>query len=65
MKKKIFAVFLTTSLFSCSDYNLSKDLKIERLAGEADHGLNKVIINDTTVILIYRGNESCTMIQLQ
>ena len=29
------------------------------------HGLYKVKVDDTTTVLIYRGVESCTMIQLK
>lgn len=41
------------------------NIKIETITGEVDHGLTKVTLNDTTAILIYRGVESCTMIQLK
>lgn len=39
--------------------------KIEHLMGEIKHGLNRVTIDDTTTILIYRGVESCTMIEIK
>jgi hypothetical protein len=39
--------------------------KIEKLMYEVDHGLNKVQLDDSTTILIYRGVESCTMIQIK
>jgi hypothetical protein len=32
---------------------------------EIGHGLYKVKVDDTTTVLIYRGVESCTMIQLK
>lgn len=44
---------------------LTPKVKIERLTTEVDHGLNKVIIDDTTVLLIYRGTESVSMIKLK
>lgn len=41
-------------------------VKDEVLSTEvASHGLHRITINDSTVILIYRGVESCTMIQLK
>ena len=30
-----------------------------------DPGLHQITINDSTTILLYRGTESCTMIQLK
>ena len=39
-------------------------VKVTHLMGQISHGLNLVTINDTSEILIYRGNESCTMIKL-
>jgi len=38
---------------------------IEHLMEEVNFGLNKVKVNDSTTVLIYRGTESCTMIQLK
>lgn len=40
-------------------------INITNLSKEVFHGLNKVVIDDTTTILIYRGVESCTMIQIK
>jgi hypothetical protein len=40
-------------------------LKDEHLMNEVSHGLHKIKINDSTTVLIYRGVESCTMIQLK
>lgn len=39
--------------------------KDEHLMDEVSHGLHKIQINDSTAVLIYRGVESCTMIQLK
>ena len=39
--------------------------KVEKIIGPVSHGLFKVQLNDSTTILIYRGVESCTMIQLK
>ena len=38
---------------------------IERLSGEFSHGLHEITIDDTTKVLLYRGVESCTMIQIK
>ena len=40
-------------------------LKDIHLSDEVTHGLHLIEINDSTRILIYRGVESCTMIQLK
>jgi hypothetical protein len=40
-------------------------LKDEHLMDEVSHGLHQIQINDSTTVLIYRGVESCTMIQLK
>jgi hypothetical protein len=39
--------------------------KDEFLMDEVRFGLHKIQINDSTTVLIYRGTESCTMIQLK
>jgi hypothetical protein len=39
--------------------------KVEKIISPVSHGLYKVQLNDSTTILIYRGVESCTMIQLK
>lgn len=51
---------LTTKVF-----NSNQEVLIEHLSGTVTPGLNKIQLNDSTVILIYRGVESCTMIQLK
>ena len=43
----------------------SNELKSEKIMDEVGHGLYKVKVDDSTTILIYRGVESCTMIQLK
>lgn len=68
-------LFLLSILFitSCevnekTNVTISKSdspVKVEHLMGEVSHGLNKVTLNDSTTILIYRGVESCTMLQLK
>ena len=45
--------------------NKPNTVNIEKIANEVGHGLNKIQIDDSTTILIYRGVESCTMIQLK
>lgn len=64
--------FLTLLLSSCGQtFNTptedkpTNEPKVEKILSEIDHGLYKVQINDSTTILIYRGVESCTMIQLK
>jgi len=43
----------------------SNEPKVGKIMGEIGHGLYKVKLDDTTTVLIYRGVESCTMIQLK
>ena len=43
----------------------SNETKSEKIMDEIGHGLYKVKLDDTTTILLYRGVESCTMIQLK
>ena len=43
----------------------SNKLKAEEIMGEIGHGLYKVKVDDSTTVLLYRGVESCTMIQLK
>ena len=45
--------------------DLNQNIQIQKIASEVNHGLHKVTINDTTVVLIYRGVESCTMIKIK
>ena len=56
---------ITKAIQKDKQIDLNQNIKIQKIASEVDHGLHKVIINDTTVVLIYRGVESCTMIQLK
>jgi hypothetical protein len=42
-----------------------KSLMDEHLSEEIDHGLHKITLETGEKILIYRGVESCTMIQLK
>jgi hypothetical protein len=37
----------------------------EFIMEEVSHGLHKIQINDSTTVLLYRGVESCTMIQIK
>jgi hypothetical protein len=68
--KTILAILITVLMVSCNvdtkdnrtDIN---ELKAEEIMGEIGHGLYKVKVDDTTTVLIYRGVESCTMIQLK
>lgn len=46
-------------------YKSDSPIKVEHLMNEVSHGLYKVTLDDSTTILIYRGVESCTMLQLK
>ena len=68
--KTILVILLTSIMMSCNPENRvsntdSNKPKVEKIIGEVDHGLFKVQLNDSTTVLIYRGVESCTMIQLK
>lgn len=66
--KTILAILLTSIMMSCDtkvSNTDSNEPKAEKIIGEVGHGLYKVQINDSTTVLIYRGVESCTMIQLK
>lgn len=64
-------------LTGCNDPNASiqmpdtctpahkKNLRIETLSEQVEQGLHKVTIDDTVHVLIYRGVESVTMIQIK
>ena len=65
---------LTLTIIALKDKKLPPDpinkevvnpLVIKRLMHEVEHGLTEVKLNDSTTILIYRGVESCTMLQLK
>lgn len=45
--------------------NPTSEIKLEKVMSEINHGLYKFQLNDSTTILIYRGVESCTMLQLK
>jgi hypothetical protein len=66
--KTILAILLTSIMMSCDtkvSNTDSNEPKAEKIIGEVGHGLYKVQLNDSTTVLIYRGVESCTMIQLK
>jgi hypothetical protein len=70
--KTILAILITVLMVSCNvdtKVNNTKEdsnkLKSEKIMSEVGHGLYKVKVNDSTTVLIYRGVESCTMIQLK
>jgi hypothetical protein len=71
MKKIITISLLALTITSCSvNENVENPqelglIKVESLMGTVDQGLHKIQLNDTTTILLYRGTESCTMIQLK
>jgi hypothetical protein len=68
--KTILAILLTSIMMSCNvdtkvNNTDSNELKSEKIMSEVGHGLYKVKVDDSTTVLIYRGVESCTMIQLK
>ena len=68
--KAILAILLTSIMMSCNvdtkvNNTDSNELKSEKIMSEVGHGLYKVKVDDSTTVLIYRGVESCTMIQLK
>lgn len=71
MKKVIILLFaiVTTSCTpkgsSDSKETPASSVKDEHLMDAVSGGLHKIKINDSTTVLIYRGVESCTMIQLK
>lgn len=58
-------------LSACGEFNPptednpTSEIKLEKVMSETPHGLYKFQLNDSTTILIYRGVESCTMLQLK
>jgi hypothetical protein len=71
MKKGLFLLSLII-LTACKggfensgDNPTDKSPISKKIGGEVSHGLHLITINDTTTILIYRGVESCTMIQIK
>jgi hypothetical protein len=67
----LMSVVLISSFFSCESAVKTKrelstnPLKDEWISNEVGYGLHKITIDDSTQILIYRGTESCTMIQIK
>jgi len=75
MKNIILALSIMTLMVSCDNQKKIPAQKIvevgksplvdEHIMSEVSHGLHKIKIDDTTTILLYRGVESCTMIQIK
>ena len=71
--KKIFYVMPLMAI-SCSNPHSSQthedviakstSVNVETFINEVPFGLNKVKVNDSLTVLIYRGTESCAMIQI-
>ena len=57
--------FINTDFTRAATKEDSNKLKSEKIMSEVGHGLYKVKVDDSTTVLIYRGVESCTMIQLK
>ena len=47
------------------EVNSTRRIVDHHLMGEVSHGLHLIVIDDTTQVLIYRGVESCTMIEIR
>ena len=75
---KYLLILISVVLLSCSNNQQTSvpklderlpvhknNVKIEKLSDELDHGLHRVIVDDTINLLIYRGVESVTMIQIK
>jgi hypothetical protein len=74
MKKLIIAAIAAIALSSCKkeypvkgirEVNTTAPLLDEHLMNDVEGGLHRITLDDSTVILIYRGTESCTMIQIK
>jgi hypothetical protein len=72
--KKLILLLVFITVTSCNDKPKppvaakivsASPANVEHLMSEVDFGLNKIKVNDSTTILIYRGTESCTMMQLK
>ena len=68
--KTIITILLTSIMMSCSpETTVNKtngnQPKVDKIMDEVGRGLYKVKLDDSTTILLYRGVESCTMIQLK
>jgi len=71
--KTIITILLTFTIMSCCEPNTNTKVSnvdnneppSNKIMDEIGHGLYKVKLDDTTTVLIYRGVESCTMIQLK
>jgi hypothetical protein len=71
--KTILTILITFLMVSCRPKVDTKDntkedsneIKSEKIMSEVGHGLYKVKVDDSTTVLLYRGVESCTMIQLK
>ena len=57
---------MTCIIMSCEErIENTNNVEIQHIMDGLDDGLNKIKLNDSTTILIYRGMQSCTMIQLK
>ena len=74
MKTLIIAAIAAITLSSCEteypverkrEVNTNAPLLDEHLMNSVEHGLHRITLDDSTIVLIYRGTESCTMIQIK
>ena len=72
---KIILMLSILTMMSCQDkietpkntknIEYNNNLHVENIMDDVDYGLNKITLNDTTIILIYIGGGCCSMIQIK
>jgi len=66
---KIILILAILTMMSCQDdiviNKTLENLKVEPIMGIPNYGLSRIIIDDTTTILIYKGYQSISIIQLK
>lgn len=68
MNKIILFLAIITTMSCQDDIVINKtleNLKVEPIMGISNYGLSRIIIDDTTTILIYKGDQSISIIQLK
>lgn len=69
---KIILILALMTIMSCSETKQNEkipeyknNLQIEHIMGVVDEGLTQIKLNDRNTILIYKGMQSCTMIEIK
>jgi hypothetical protein len=68
MNKIILILAIITTMSCQDDIVINKtleNLKVEPIMGIPNYGLSRIIIDDTTTILMYKGYQSVSIIQLK